>query len=676
MKKKTRRRSEKAAGRQPRAGREKAGDTRVGTVQKNNRGFAFISTGGGRANDVYVDREFAGGLLDGDTVEFRVVQRGRRPEARIVRVVARSQTQVVGQIKETRNGKVIVTPRGEWHRLEVNRRDRGQAAEGEWILARIEEYPTDSDPGTVSFAEPLGRELSPAHDTILAASRFGLRTEFAEPVIEQAQELYRLAEAEMGTLDGRRDQRELPYVTIDGEDAKDFDDAVYVQRTRTKDAAYVLHVAIADVSFYVRSGSAIDREAKARSTSVYFPGFCIPMLPEVLSNDLCSLRPRLDRLALTAEIHFDREGNELRAHFYPSLIKTADRLTYNQVHAYMNDDKKAAQIIPEVEVPLRDAYELFKLLRKRREERSVLDFDLPECKIELDRLGRPTALRPAPRYDSHKLIEEFMIAANRSVARALRKAGIPSLFRVHDPPSPESVQELNQILRHLGVSHIVEEVSPQAFAAVLEKVADHPAAATIHTSILRLQKQAHYEPDPRGHFGLNLADYTHFTSPIRRYPDLIVHRSLRQLMFGGKKADKRDDRGAESLQALGTHTSQMERRAMEAERFVVKRKQCWYMEMRIGDSFDGRVSGLTENGVFVEIPEFAADGFIPVESMDGHFEFDERRMCLRRRPGTGVIGLGDPMRVQVSKVSVDENRIWLSLAEDRPSTRRTAPPRR
>ncbi|MBY0371660.1 RNB domain-containing ribonuclease, partial [bacterium] len=350
------------------------------------------------------------------------------------------------------------------------------------------------------------------------------------------------------------------------------------------------------------------------------------------------------------------DGVMTSSKFYPCIIKTARRLTYNQVHAFFEEDAQTVKELKSLEKPLTAALALYKKLDKQRQQRGVLDFDLPESKIEVDTTGRPISVKRAPRYESHKLIEEFMIAANRAVARHLKEKNAPSLYRVHETPSTEALQDLNQLLKNMGLSGQVTQVTPRAFAQVLEATAELPAAATVHQAILRLQKQARYMPDPRGHFGLALADYTHFTSPIRRYPDLVVHRSLKGLNGGRSGSD-------EDYEALGEHTSSMERRATEAERFIVRRKQCWYFLDRVGDFYEGTVNGVTKNGVFVSLGEMAAEGFIPMEFMDGFWEVDERHLCLRRRPGNELLRVGDPIRVQVMKVSVDENQITLGRAE-------------
>ncbi len=636
-----------------------AGKTFRGRIQKNPRGFAFILPLHAEFEDVFVSREEAASVLNGDTVEFTVRRQGPRTSAHIVRIVERRTSQVVGKVTPSRRGLAVVTANNEYFDLEG---DPAGVRPGDWVVADLQEFPTENDAGTAEVNESFGKELSPANDLAITVARYGLPDKFSPTLLREGEKYRAIAQAEIASPDPKRvDQRELPYVTIDGEDAKDFDDAVYVRREKD---GFTLFVSIADVSFFVRPKTLLDKEARMRATSVYFPGVCLPMLPEFLSNDLCSLRPQEDKLALTAEIHFSPAGTVESSRFYSSLIKTARRLTYTQVQAFFDKDPAAVKELDFLAKPLKDALALYHKLDDQRRSRGVLDFDLPESKIQVDSQGNPISVARAPRYASHKLIEEFMIAANRAVAKHLKEMRSASLYRVHEAPDPGALDELNMLMKNLGVNERISEVSPWAFAKLLASTAKLKSANMVHHLILRLQKQAKYEPEPKGHFGLALNDYTHFTSPIRRYPDLVVHRALKGLTGRATKSDKRrEGASSEDYDALGEHTSSMERRATEAERFIVRRKQCWYFLDRVGDEFDGTVAGVSKNGVFVHLGEMAAEGFVPLEFLDGFYEYDERHMSLRKRPGPGNISLGDAMRVRIEKVSVEENQITLGLAE-------------
>lgn len=640
-------------------GRVKTGKVFRGKVQKNPKGFAFLVPLHAEFEDVFVDRDEAAQLLNGDTVEFSIQHRGPRSSARILKVLERRSSQVVGKVTPAGRGWGLVTPQNEYFDLEG---DPAGVRSGDWVVADLVAFPDRQQPGAAEVLESFGKYLTPKNDIAFTIARYGLPDRFSDGLLRDAAKYRQMAQEEIDNpSDRRRDQRSLPYVTIDGEDAKDFDDAICVQRSAN---GFVLYVAIADVSFFVRPGTQLDKEAQDRATSVYFPGFCLPMLPEFLSNELCSLRPQEDKLSVTAEMHYSSRGVIEATKFYPSLIKTARRLTYTQVQAYFDKDPDTVKDLSALATPLRDAQALYFQLDEQRKARGVLDFDLPESKIQVDAEGRPTSVSRAPRHSSHKLIEEFMIAANRAVAKHLRETKAMALYRVHEPPSADALEELNSMLKNLGMNERMTEVSPRAFAHVLESTAELKSATTIHHLILRLQKQAKYMPEPKGHFGLALADYAHFTSPIRRYPDLVVHRALKGLTGRSGKTDKRsEDVSMDDYVHLGEHTSGRERRATEAERFIVRRKQCWYFLDRVGDVFDGTVAGVSKNGVFVQLGEMAADGFLPLEFMDGFYEYDERRMCLRKRPPPGLLGLGDPVKVQIMKVSVEENQITLGMAE-------------
>jgi ribonuclease R len=632
-----------------------SGRTLTGRVDKNPRGFAFLISSDRTQPDAFVSIDQARSLMSGDTVEYRLRKEGRRAAAEILRIVKRQREKLLGYLRRGREQTYVASPEGDFD-LDM----KTKLAPDQYVLARIVEYPSGRKRGMVHVEEGLGTHLLPKHDYAIVVAQFGLAEHFGPGAIRDAENVREEGIKEASQLSqGRRDMRQLPFVTIDGEDAKDYDDAILVTRGKT-DGSYILYVAIADVAFFVRPGTSLDREALARGTSVYFPGFCLPMLPEILSNDQCSLRPREDKLTLHAEIHYDRVGNVVDKKFYTGVIKTAHRLTYTQVQKFFDDPATQPQM-KDVEEPMMLAKELYQRLLKKRAERGVLDFDLPETKLEVDSVGRPIAAKRSERWDSHKLIEEFMIAANSAVAEQLKTSNTPALYRVHESPDPNNLDELNQLMKALGISHKIEKATPKDFSKLLEATKGVKGVHTLHQAVLRSQRQARYEPDPKGHFGLALSDYTHFTSPIRRYPDLVVHRALRQLISKEKHSDK--NRGdADSLIQLGERTSDSERRAMEAERFAVKRKQCWFMRDRLGEVYEGTISGATANGLFVEIGQYAIDGFLPIESMPGIYEFEEARKCFRKRPGHSTLSLGDSIRIQVADVSINEHRIEFAPA--------------
>lgn len=635
------------------------GKALTGRVQKNPRGFAFLIPQDRRQEDTFVTAEDARSLMSGDIVEYRVHREGRRTRGEILKIVKRQRKKLLGYLRHGIPDLYVATPDGDFD-LE----ERTKLAPNQYVIARILHYPSGRRRGAVAIEEGLGSQLKPKHDYAVAVANFGLTDEFSERAIADAEEARKDGLKEIAHLpESRHDLRDLPFVTIDGEDAKDFDDAILV--TPGKSGGFILYVAIADVAYFVQPGTALDNEALARGTSVYLPGFCIPMLPEILSNDQCSLRPREDRLSQVAEIHYDRTANVIDAKFYSAVICTAHRLTYKQVQEFFDAEKKDPAL-KNVRDALNLAYDLYERLLKKRAERGVLDFDLPETKLEVDKEGNPIGCKRAERWDSHKLIEEFMIAANSAVAKALRESSTGALYRVHETPDPTSLDEINLLMKSLGINNSIKDATPKDFARLLIATKGVKGAHTLHQAILRSQRQARYEPEPKGHFGLALMDYAHFTSPIRRYPDLVVHRALRQLTSKGKNTDKRRDDEAqfEALARLGDQTSDAERLAMEAERFTVKRKQCWFMKERLGEKYEGTISGVTANGLFVEIDEFGIDGFLPLDKLNGVYEYDENRKCLRKRPGHTVLSLGDAIRIQVADVSINEHQIQFAPAPE------------
>ncbi len=621
---------------------------RTGRVQKNPKGFAFLITGipGG---DVYVPPEEARQLLNDDIVEYALVRDRGRPYGEIKRIVRRTQKETVGRVHFDNGRPYLISLDGDAHAL----LPKPTPKDGDWAIATFEKYPTKNHLAQVKITESLGPELTPKHDILLGCARYGIPREFSDEALEEAFLGKITARKAIQEPEGRVDLRKIPLVTIDGADAKDFDDAVCVLRN-VDDSPFVLYVAIADVSHFVREGSGLDRDAKDRGTSVYFPGTAIPMLPEGLSNELCSLMPQVDRLAFTAEIHLDREGKVRNTKFYESLIKTAARLTYEQVQSFFDHAEVKDPVLQKLAEPLKSLRALYRLMIKRRAERGAMDFELPETKVTVNAEGVPLECGLRERFEAHKVIEEFMIAANSEVARACRQ--FPTLFRVHEPPAAGALEEVNLMMRHLGISQRMTELTPKAFAEILEATRGIKGAATLHQSILRLQKQAKYEPEPKGHFGLALRDYTHFTSPIRRYPDLVVHRQLKRLIEKGKDSDKEEGDRAPFV-AVGEKCSELERRAMEAERFIVKRKHCWFLRERVGEEFDGSIAGVVAKGLFVSIQPHGIEGFVTLESMGGFYEFDEKRTCLRERPGNRTLSVGDPYRVQVDQVSLEDHQI-------------------
>lgn len=457
----------------------------------------------------------------------------------------------------------------------------------------------------------------------------------------------------------RRDLRTLPIVTIDGADARDFDDAVHAEAL--EDGGWQVTVAIADVAWYVRPDGALDREALKRGNSVYFPDRVVPMLPERLSNDLCSLRPGENRPVLAVSMRFDADGNRKGHRFERAMIRSAARLTYEQVQAAIEGrtDETTGPLLDPVIRPL---YGAFEALMRARARRQPLEIDLPELKVEMDDDGNVTGVAPRPRFDSHRLIEEFMVMANVCAAESLEGCGQPCMYRVHEAPTREKVQALRDFLRTIGFSlSLGERPRPELFNRVLAKAAGSAHAETVNVAILRSQTQALYQPDNLGHFGLALGHYAHFTSPIRRYADLLVHRALiRGLGLGPGGLDERE---AGQFAAIGEAISGTERRAMLAERATTDRYLAHFMAQRIDAEFDATISGVTRAGLFVRLTETGADGLLPISLLgQDYFQFDETAMALRGRSSKQVYRLGDRLRVRLTEARPIAGGLLFALA--------------
>ncbi len=627
-------------------------DLRAGRLQVHPSGFAFCVSDDPDQDDVYIPAARVRPAMHGDRVLVHVehFRRRDRLQGRITRILARGTTRVVGILRHGRTTRVLV-PQEQRLTLPivVPRAADGGAADGDMVVAEITRYPGPATDAEARVVTVLGPATDPRVETDAVIYAHGLPLEFPAPVAAAA----RRVPAQVGAadLDGRLDLRALPIVTIDGENARDFDDAVLVERLA---GGYRLTVAVADVAHYVPTGSVLDEEACARGTSVYFPDRVIPMLPEQLSTGICSLRPGEDRLTLAVRMTFDAQGRAREATFHRAVIRSAARLTYTQVRqALVDRAPEMRDALGPLLGPLEDAAALGEALIARRHARGAIDFDLPEAEIVLDLRGRPEQIVRAERSLAHRLIEEFMLAANEAVARELTRRKLPLLFRVHEPPAPESVRDLARFLEGFGLRLRMHDgiAPPAAFQAVLTRVAGRPEERLVNTVLLRAMQQARYTPTPLGHFGLATDCYTHFTSPIRRYPDLVVHRVLTHALGGPGQVP--DD-----LAAIAAHASQRERVALAAERDIVRLKQLQFMADKVDREYDGFVSGVTGFGFFVALREVFLEGLVHVSTLgDDFYEHVEGQHQLRGRRTRRVFRIGDPVRVRVAGVSVERRQI-------------------
>ena len=631
-------------------------DVIPGTVTAHRDGFGFLVPDDG-SDDVYLPVPDMRAVLDGDRVAVRLSGSGRggRRAGTVVEILARSRDSFVGRYHRERDlGWVVESGRSPHHFI-VTDRDRGNAEPGQLVKLEILEYPGPEHEARGRVVEVLGDPRDPRVLTNAAIEMFHVPSRWAEKTLADA----RLIGLEVDPADkrGRTDLRKLPLVTIDGEDARDFDDAVFAE---PQGDGWRLVVAIADVSHYVRSGESIDTEARRRGTSVYFPDRVVPMLPEELSNELCSLKPAVDRLCMVCDMRVDQKGNVTGSTFYRGLMHSWARLTYNAVDLYQRGEPDSG--VPKAVQPVIDnLYGVFAGLHQARGLRGALDLDLPEVKIQLDAAGTIVGVASRRRNDAHRLIEECMIAANVEAARYLGKHKLTTLYRVHAGPEGDRLDDLRLLFQGLGIP-IAETAGtrPAEINRVLKLISDRPDFPMLATAVLRSMKQAVYQPANKGHFGLALSTYAHFTSPIRRYPDLLVHRGIGHLLDGGKPAAFAVD--VPAAEQLGTTTSMQERRADEATRYVESRCKCLFMEDQVGATLDGVVTGVTHFGLFVMLRDLLVDGLIHVTSLPSdYYHLEPGARGLKGERTGRAFRLGDDVRVRVVRVDTEEAKIDLAL---------------
>jgi ribonuclease R len=636
-------------------------DLIAGRVSAHRDGFGFLIPDNGGA-DLYLSSRQMRTVLHGDRVLASVTgvdERGRR-EGAVTEILERAHERIVGRFVEE-SGIALVVPDDSRINQDVliPLANTGGARPGQVVVAEITQQPGERQPPVGRVVEILGESGAPGMATEIAIRNFGLPFEWPAGVEEQAESFGDRVTGEM--IQGRRDLRSLPLVTIDGADARDFDDAVFAQRGKN---GWRLVVAIADVSHYVRPGSPLDAEAQNRATSVYFPSRVIPMLPEALSNGLCSLKPEVDRLSLVCDMSINEEGKVTRSRFDTAVIHSQARLTYDQVWEWLvsgsREDIRPGK--PEVSSSLKDLYSLFRVLRRARTRRGAIDFESTEVKFVFDERGAVADVLPVERNDAHMLIEECMVTANVEAANFIMRNHVPAPFRVHEPPPALKLEPLEQFLRGLGIK-VTWKVKPEPrdFERIVQQVKGREDQPLIMAVLLRAQSLATYQAKNNGHFGLALPAYSHFTSPIRRYADLLLHRAI------GHVLQNRDGRGfrysPEDVQKLSESCSHKSRRAEEAERDVVDRLKAYFMEQHIGDEFKGQVTGVTSFGLFVELEKSRVSGLVHITSLpNDYYHFDPVVHRLTGERTGKVFQLAQKVRVRVMAVDVDERKIDFELA--------------
>lgn len=596
----------------------------------------------------------------GDHLMVRVK---RHPEgyytAHLLKKIPVKSPTLVGAVVKTR-GKLHLQPCDRKRQEDICPIDpQAKVTENTLVLAEISQ---ERAPKQAKILKTLGAIDDPRVISLISIYQEGIPHEFSDEVLEEAEKVRALS------MEGREDLRSIPFVTIDGEDARDFDDAVWAHEDPKE--GWHLMVAIADVSYYVKPGSALDREAYLRGNSVYFPDRVVPMLPEALSNDLCSLRPREDKACFAVHLWLDTKGRLKKYSFVRGVMRSVERLTYSQVQLAMDGspDDKTAPILESIIKPLYGAYAL---LQKAREFRGTLDLDIPEKQVIWDETGHIEDIHPRLRLDSHRLIEEFMILSNVAAAQQLEALQAPCIYRVHDEPDPEKIFIFRELVEGLGFSFPKSQaITPRSFLHLLKAAHGTHHQALISQLALRTQAQALYQPKNIGHFGLSLKKYSHFTSPIRRYADIIVHRSLIAALKLGDDGLPQDA----DIEAIGEQVSLTERRASTAERDALERYITTYMKDKIGQTFKGRINGVASFGLFVTLEDSGADGLIPMNNLpDDYYHYEEKKQRLVGRRTGRILTLGDPVTVVLQEVNTLTNSIVLALVKPPFSKKKKVP---
>ena len=632
----------------------------TGRVHAHPDGYGFLILEDRDAEDLYINRREMRRVMHGDRVMARIERKSRGgSETRIIQVLERAHTRLIGTYNEIDRHGYLIPMDARIGPVRLNTGGK-KPEEGKVIAAEISRYGTALSPAEAQVAKVIGDPDDPEVQAQSVVFRYGLSESFPSAVYQEANRISHAIASE--EIDARTDLRSLPIVTIDGENARDFDDAVYVRR---QGGGYELYVSIADVAAYVAPESALDEEAHARATSVYFPDRAIPMLPEALSNGICSLNPNEDRLTKTACIEFNGRGEVTGSRFFNSVICSHERMTYTDVRRILVDRnpetlERYRNLVAQFEL----MEELALLIYEQRKARGNLDFDLPEAEIILDVQGAPENIVRAERNIAHRIIEEFMIAANEAVARNLTQKNLPLLYRVHEGPDQDALEALAPFLLSLGYRLPLkkDKISPLEFQKLLESARGRPEERVLNRVLLRSMKQAVYQPENIGHFGLASACYTHFTSPIRRYPDLIVHRMFDRALHREKlKPDEREDL-LRYLQEAGKHSSERERHAMDAEREMVDLKKAQFMMNKIGEEFAGYITTLASFGFFIELDEYFVEGLVKLSSLtDDDYDYYEKEYVIKGRRHGRKFRLGDNLRVKVARINAFRSEIDFEL---------------
>ncbi len=631
------------------------------------KGFGFVAPEEQGMDDIFIPPYEINGALNGDIVLVRVLKEtsGDRREGTITKVVERSKTTFVGTFQANRGFGFVVTDDKKLNMdIFIAKEDTLGAVDGHKVVAEVTHWPDETKSATGMITKILGHRNDPGVDILSILYKYDIPPEFPEEVVKAATEV--TDEISAQDLVGRRDLRNEVIVTIDGADAKDLDDAVTV--VKNADGTYKLGVHIADVSYYVTQGSVLDIEAYERATSVYLTDRVIPMIPHRLSNGICSLNPQLDRLTLSCEMTIDGSGHVIKHDIFQSVINTTERMTYTDVYNILEHSDEHPELMERYAdlVPMfKEMAELAQVLRNKRMSRGAIDFDFKESKVLVSEDGWPTEIVLRERTVAERLIEEFMLAANETIAEHFHHMELPFIYRIHEDPKPEKLQRFFEFVTNFGlvIKGSGNSVHPKALQEIITAIEGLPEEPVISTMLLRSMQQAKYYPESLGHFGLSTDFYTHFTSPIRRYPDLIVHRLIRTYLINGDTSKETVFQWSQAMDDIADHTSSRERRAVEAERDTDALKKAQFMSDKIGEEFDGIISSVTNFGIFVEL-ENTVEGLVHISNMaDDYYRFDDRSLMMIGERTGRQFRIGDEVKIRVANVVIEESSVDFEIVD-------------
>lgn len=647
-----------------------------GRIQMHKKGFAFLIPEAEEIKDLYINPNDLNGAMNNDVVLVRAlteIEDDKRVEGAVERIITRNSTRIIGNyLDKGKFGFVIADDKRIPNDIFIKKEDSMGAVEGHKVIVNLTSFPEKHKSAEGKVIEILGHKNDPGVDILSIIHKFNITIDFPEPVLKQAEQTSETIDE--GDLKGRIDRRDDTIVTIDGADAKDLDDAVQVKVL--PNGNHLLGVYIADVSYYVEEGSAIDQEAYDRGTSVYLVDRVIPMIPHRLSNGICSLNPHVDRLVLACEMEIDPQGEVVNHEIFQSVINTTARMTYDAVNKILVDKDEETKNEYEALVPMFETMEtLASILRKKRFNRGAIDFDFKEAQVLVDEKGHPTDVVLRERQVSERLIEEFMLAANETIAEHFHWMDLPFIHRIHEDPDEDRLQKFFEFIGQFGYSikGVKNDIHPQALQKVLDQVKGEQEEMIISKLMLRSMKQAKYEPKSIGHFGLATQFYTHFTSPIRRYPDLIVHRLIRTYLINKDVSKETQSKWKDKLSDIAKHTSERERVAVDAERETDDLKKAEYMQDKIGEEFEGVISSVTGFGLFVELDN-TVEGLVHVSDLtDDYYHFDEKSYAMIGEKSATVFRIGDRIMIRVQGVNLEEQAVDFEIVGMKKKGRRFEP---